>query len=253
MAMTASVRQALSPALFAFFDCLKTAGYEAPSKVKSEVIADLFRQFFGIPCPMLTHDASSLLQRFRYSDVFLQPGLERHKHVRGFWGVHDNKVLILLDAARPDPSKIKSLLHEIAEMLLKIDYDSNKQACELSDKDREKWANSFAAMVKMPREVFLPAVEMYGIDLPLLSEIFCETLAGISRHIRDLYMPDRPFYFGRVSLEHDPERKCSDLIPCLEQSGGVCVYVADAAKTNSVSTHRRHGGALPTWGSIACS
>jgi hypothetical protein len=244
--LTEAQRQALSPELFSFFDELITKGHATLSTISSEVAADEFREFFGLVCPMGTGDTRTLLERMQYRNVFLHKGLERQKHVRGAWGVHGNQVLILIDSARPDPSKIKTLLHEIAEMLLEISYDHNPSQVRLDDGKRENWANKFAAFVKMPRHLFIPKFIEYQVDLEALSEIFAETLAGVTRHIRDLCLPDRPFYYGRVSLEHDPERHCPDLVPYLHQ-GGVCVYVVDAAKSNVIDWRRPRGGALPVY------
>lgn len=245
--MSEKVRRALSPALFRFYEKCMSQGHHCISAERAEVSADAFRAFFGLVCPMGTADTRTLLERIEYREVYLQPGLERQKHIRGHWSIQHNEVLILIDAARPDPSKIKTLLHEIAEMLLEISYSSNPETQPLDDQKREDWANKFAAFVKMPRDMFLSAYQEHGLDLPALSDIFAETLAGVSRHIRDLCMPEIPFYFGRVSLEHRPEIHCSDLVPYLEQNHGVCVYVADAAKSRVVDWRRRRGGALPVY------
>ena len=248
--LSEKARQALSAELFRFHKYMMDQGHALLSLSSAEEVADCFREFFGIFCPMGTADTRTLLERMEYRNVYLQPGMERRSHNRGFWGLNGtdgNQVLILLDAARPDPSKIKTLLHEIAEMLLAISYDSNPAEVPLDDENRERWANKMAAFVKMPRTLFLNAVERYGIDLELLSDEFAETLAGVSRHLRDLYFTDKPFYFGRVSLEHDPERHCSDLMPSLKKSGGICVYVADAVKSSTIDWRKRSGGALPIY------
>jgi len=240
-------RQAISPDLYCFFNELINRGCALLSTTSAEEVADHFREFFGLICPMGTGDARTLLERINYRNVFLRSGLERQKHVRGHWSIHNNQVLILIDASRPDPSKIKTLLHEIGEMLLEISYDRNSDEVRLNDKKREEWANKFAAFVKMPRHLFIPAFIEHHVDLEILCDIFAETLGGVSRHIRDLCLSEKPFYFGRVSLEHDPESNCSDLVPYLQESGGLCVYVADAAKTKVVDWRRRRGGALPVY------
>ena len=244
---TDRTQQAISSELFRFYDYLSSQGCISLSVHKAEEAAGYFSRFFGIVCPMGTSDTRTLLERMKYCNVYLQPGLERRNHARGFWGVEKNQILILLDAARPDPSKIKTLLHEIAEMMLEICYGRNPNVVRLDDKKREDWANKFAAFVKMPRDLFMAAFQKYGVDLESLCDEFAETFAGVSRHIRDLCLPDRPFYFGRVSLENNPERHCSDLVPHLEKSGGICVYVADAAKSRVVDWKRHSGGALPVY------
>ena len=239
--------KAISSELFRFYDYMRGEGCVSLSTQRPEEAAMYFSRFFGILCPMGTSDTRTLLERIEYRNVYLQPGLEKRNHARGFWGVEKNQILILLDAARPDPSKIKTLLHEIAEMMLEISYDCDQSAVRLDDKKREAWANKFAAFVKMPRDLFVEAFHKYGVDLEPLCDEFAETFAGVSRHIRDLCLPDQPFYFGRVSLENDPERHCSDLVPHLEKSGGICVYVADAAKSSVVDWKRHLGGALPVY------
>lgn len=247
MEMSEAVRQAISPALFEFLDVLQTKGFNAPSDELPEAIADEFVRFFGLSFPVSQYDVSSLLYRMNYDDVFLQPGLEKQHRIRGFWDINNkNKVQILLDASRPDPSKIKSLHHETSEQFLLAGYDKYRKRAVLADRDRENWANRFAAMVKMPPERFLAEFNRHGLNLALLAnDIFYDTLAGVARQVRDLCLSERPFYFCRVSLEHDPQRKCPDLLPCLEQSGGVCVYVADAVKTKLVHVRRIRGGGLP--------
>ena len=193
--LTDKQRHALSPELFSFYDDLVAKDLATLSAIPAEVAADAFREFFCIVCPMGTGDTRTLLEKMQYRDIFLKKGLEREKHVRGHWSIQNNQVLILIDSARPDPSKIKTLLHEIGEMLLEISYDNNPDAERLSDKKREEWANKFAAFVKMPRHLFIPAYLNHHVDLEVLSDIFAETLGGVSRHIRDLCLSEKPFYF----------------------------------------------------------
>lgn len=247
MEMSESVRQAISPALFAFLENLRIKGFDAPSDELPEAVADEFVDFFGLSFPVSQYDVSSLLCQMQYDDVFLLPGMEKRHRVRGYWDVSRNKKMtILLDASRPDPSKIKSLHHETSEQFLLVGYDKYKTKTILSDRDRENWANRFAAMVKMPPDKFKSEFVSHGLNLELLANsIFSDTLAGVARQIRDLCLKDRPFYFCRVSLEHDPEHNCSDLLPCLGESEGLCVYVADSVKTKMVHTRRTRGGGLP--------
>lgn len=245
--LTEAQRRALSPELFRFFNELIAEDYGPLSATSSELAASKFREFFGIICPMGTADTRTLLERIEYRNVFLQKGMERRSTLKGQWLVQHNQVLILIDSARPDPSKIKTLLHEIAEMLLEISYDHHPGEDRLDDKKREDWANKFAAFVKMPRHLFIPAFIEHHVDLEILSEIFAETLAGVTRHIRDLCLPEKPFYYGRVSLEHNPEQNCPELVPILNRDGGVCVFVVDAAKSKVVDWRRPRGGALPVY------
>ncbi len=247
------LRTALSKELFAFVNYLRREGF-VPQPGSERVMAEAFTRFFHVPCPMLTTHASGLLEQVDYNEVYLQPGLEKYLHTRGQWRVepvpgmdHQLIVVILIEEARPDPSKIRSLLHELVEQIAYIYYDGHPEIA-FTDAEREEWANRFAAYVKMPKLNFLPCVNELGLDHPKIASVFDETLAAVSRHFRDLVMKSRPYYFGRVRVEPHPERYCPNqgIEEALRKTGGFCVKVVDAVKTDAVKGRLKRG-ALPLY------
>lgn len=252
-----SVRQALSKELFAFVRSLKLddiyINVDSPQQIimTAEKVASHFTNFFSLPCPMVTCHASSLIQQVQINEVYLQPGLEKFLHIRGQWITerdieHDKLiVIILIEEARPDPSKIKTLLHELIEQVLYIYYDGPPP---FADNLREKWADQFAAFVKMPREKFSRSVLRLGLDHVAIADEFQETFSGVSRHIRNLIMKDRPYYFSRVRVEGKPQIRCphQGIEAKILETGGICVKVEDAVRTGPVKG-RLKNGSLPLY------
>lgn len=244
--MDASVRQAFAPALRQFCQLLAKDGV-LPHRVDARVVATYFRTIFQIPCPMNFRDAGVLLFRLAIPEVYFQYRLEAERQIRGTWLGYNSVVKVFLDDARPPASIIKTLLHELAEIILSISYEMEAAPKILKSRERERWANKFAAMVKMPPGLFQPEAESCGLDLRMLAENYKDTIAGVSRQVRDLNASGLVYYVARFDVERHPEKNCPSLLKVIEASGGLPVLMADVVRTPRVSTRRRRGGALPPY------
>lgn len=208
-----------------------------------EAIADEFREFFMIPCPMEVIDSSQLLNELDYTEVFLKKGLFRDQHIRGRWIVYKKFMMrIFVDAEPPSARWIKSLLHEIIEPLFKLSYMLWPGAPRPTKHEQEHWARRFAAMVKIPAKDFPETALRCGFDLEVLKNIYSDTLACSARQIRDLVMYNRVFCYARFEVVNNPTVHCPRLIPVLEQSNGICIKVLDAARSMQ---KRRAKGSMP--------
>jgi hypothetical protein len=251
MLLNEAMRRALSPFLFDFCCWMSGQGHPPPSVLGARRVAELFRSFANLPQPIAISDMTDLLRRLGYDDVFLIPGLEKTLGgARGHWGISKNKdgkdiIRTVIEAGRPSASRIKTVEHELYEQILVVSEDIFPNPPRLNKKQIEREADLFAAVLKLPVNDFLRDVEDYGIDLPKLTQKNLETLGCATRHIRDFVMPNRPFYFCRMSIERHPDRRCPDLMHCLEESNGLCVFIQDAVKTKSVSRHRNQTHPLP--------
>jgi len=170
-------------------------GDEKLCSASAEEAACRLRKCFALPTPMAQAHASAFIYRFDDVKCFLKPGLELTKQVKAFWASWDGEHYMLVDPDRPIPSRFKSVLHEFAEQLLDISHLRHPEVKIRKTKKREKWANLFAACIVMPPDVFRKAFADYQLDLEMLKNYFGDTLAGVSRHIRDLVLSNRPFYF----------------------------------------------------------
>ncbi|MBC7526995.1 MAG: ImmA/IrrE family metallo-endopeptidase [Chthonomonadaceae bacterium] len=156
--------------------------------VPPEEFARCFRIHFEIPFPMGMPDASIMVQNMEDIKFYIQPGLENKLNIRGFWISKGSSHIILVDAERPDPSKIKTVIHELSEQILTISHNLHPEILKRSDKSREQFVNAVAAHVKMPSEKFRKQIECFGLDVEQLTQANNDTLAGVARHIRDLVM-----------------------------------------------------------------
>lgn len=218
-----------------------------PHLADAEVAAQYFRAVFQIPSPVTMRDMGVLLHRLALPEIYLRNDLYATKKIKGEWSKHRQAIRIYLDAARPEEEIVKALLHELGELVLAVGYDVHQlpRDQELSDKKRERWAQRFVAMVKMPPPLFRYEAFSCGLDLRHLRGFFEDTLAGVSRQVRDVCIPDKPFYVARFNVERHPERRCPLLIKTIEASGGLPVLMEDVVRTKPVDTRRRRGGALP--------
>jgi hypothetical protein len=91
---------------------------------------------------------------------------------------------ILVDANRPAGSRTKTALHEVIEAVWQTYMEILGK--KINVKERELWCNRFAAMVKMPPDVFAPKAIQCGMDVRILADAFDDTLAGVSRQLRDV-------------------------------------------------------------------
>ena len=244
--MDDSARQAFAPALRKF--CRLLANDDIlPHQADARVVAAYFRAIFQLPCPMGFRDAGVLLFRLAIPEVYFRPGMEEKEQIRGMWLGQNSVVKVFLDDARPPASIIKTLLHELAEIILDISYEYEDAPKVLKVREQERWANTFAAMVKMPPALFQPEAGRCGLDLRLLAENYKDTIAGASRQVRDLNASGLVFYVARFDVERRPEKNCPALMKVIEASDGLPVLMADVVRTPRVNTRRRRGGALPPY------
>jgi hypothetical protein len=241
-----SLQLAFSPALTDFTKRLLELCVR-PSSDSPETLAHHFVQAFRLPCPIEFKHMGVLLYRLAYRDVVFHPGLEEELDVRGLWMLYGDVVCIMIDPDRPPASQIKTLLHELCEQILEISYSLDPSLPVLSGRDREHFASRFAAMCKMPPDIFARDAEETGLDLRELAELYKDTIAGVSRQIRDLVAVDKVFYTCRFEVVHKPEKECAPLLQLIEKSDGLPVRIADVVRTRRVRTRRRRGGALPAY------
>lgn len=219
-----------------------------PSPENATRIATEFRDWFEVPCPMRLSDATMLLERLGIRDVRLWPGLEDTTGCRGMYVGYRRMLTVRVESRRPEASRIKTLLHEIAEM---IEWQVLAQAPDvrqMGTRQRELWANRFAAMVKMPPMRFKELSDEIGLDLRQQAQLQHDTLAGVARHYRDLVMSGSVYYFARFDIVGRPDRLCPTLEPVIKRTGGSCVRLLDVVKTPVVNT-RVSGlcGRLPSY------
>lgn len=244
--MEESIRNAISPVLVEFCDEQHHVGRNI-CRAKAPDVAAVFRETMNLPCPLTWDQRGWLLQQLRYPEVYARPGLERETNNRGTWGAFGDKSWIFIDDARPPQSQLKTFLHELVEQALEYSASLLKDPPPMSVRMREDWANSFAAHCKMPPERFRRDALQCGLDLWWLKENYVDTIAGVSRHIRDVVMQHSSFYVCRFDVVTNPERHCVDLLPALNESGGICIRVADVARTKRMDISRRCGGGLPLY------
>ena len=211
-----------------------------------EEAACCFRKYFDLPTPMALAHASEFIYRFYDVKCFLQPSLEITKRIKALWVSWEGENYMLVDPDRPIPSQIKSMLHEFAEQLLAISHSRHPEVKIRKTRAREKWANQFAAYIVMPPDIFRKTFAEYQLDLEMVKKHFSDTLAGVSRHVRDLVLSDHPFYFCRLDLVYRPERVCEAMIPVIESTGGLCMIVRDVVRTGRIIT-RGINGSLPLY------
>lgn len=212
----------------------------------AEAVAGCFGLCFNLPTPMSKSDASQFISKLgRDVEVYLQPGLERITQVRGCWFIYGNRICIYIDPARPDASQVKTLIHEVMEPLLAISYALHPYIRQKTVHEREKFANAVAANVKMPPKDFMQKTAHSGLDLEGLALHYDETLAGVARHCRDLFMQGRVFYWCRCEIVYAPHRVCRDYMKLVKGIGGPYIRVVDAVHT--INVRRSRWGAFPKY------
>jgi hypothetical protein len=113
-------------------------------------------------------------------------------------------------------------------------------------KEREAWCNRFAAMVKMPPDVFATKANECGMDIRALTSEFDETLAGVSRQLRDVIFPGKLFYFCRFDvMRGSPRRAPASFRSALEESNGFVVRIVDVVKSRGVRLGEDYRSAFP--------
>jgi hypothetical protein len=231
--------------LIRFVDWIEKDG-SALSQMSPSELACCFTRTFELPHPIGLLEVENLIRTLLPAKVLLQPGLEKHNATRGHWFAFIQQCIILIDAERPDASRIKTLFHEIAEILLEISYQKHPHLPQLKEKERERFANRFAAYLKMPARAFIENFRQDLLDIVKLSDSHKETLAGVTRHLRDLVMSDRPFYFCRFDIVNSPNKVCPTLMETVQRVEGHCVLMIDVVRTAQVRTRRRSGN-LPAY------
>ncbi|GDX40695.1 hypothetical protein LBMAG21_09870 [Armatimonadota bacterium] len=214
-----------------------------------EALAGCLAHGFCLPAPLGMGEASAFISRLEGMAVYLQPGLENALQIRGCWVVNCDENLVFIEPNRPYASKIKTVLHEVTEILLEISYSLHPNIRRKSERERERFANKVAAFVKMPSKRFKEQVKRLGLDTELLTQENDDTLAGAARHIRDLIMQNRVFYWCRFEVVYSPHRTCPQLKEVVDSVDGHCVLTIDVART--MTEQRRKGGALPNY-NIPC-
>lgn len=209
-------------------------------------VARRIRGDFELPMPVTLADADRIVASMNDAKVYMQPGLEQTKHIRGTWFALPGIKMILIEPERPTPSRIKTLIHEVGEQMLEISHSRHQRVPMRRDRERERWADKLAAFVKMPADKFRRVFQQQQLDIEVIAEKMEDTLAGVVRHIRDLEMKQRPFYWCRFDIERRPQKYCPDLLDVVEASGGgYCICVVDAVPSNVIHNGRQ-GGGLPT-------
>lgn len=195
-----------------------------------ELTAREFRAWFDLPHPFTIDAASALLLRLAYRDVRLKPYFEHTCDLRGHWQAYAGAMTILVDANRPVASRLRTVLHEIIEPLWVASIAEHHDSICVAD--REHWCNRFAVMVKMPPEIFGPAAWACGLDVRHLAAEFGETLAAVTRHLRDTEFAREFFYYCRFELKFGQPKEASDrFVRALQKSRGLCVRTVDVVKT----------------------
>lgn len=214
-----------------------------------EALADCLARGFCLPAPLGVSEASQFISRIKGVRFYLQPGLENALQIRGWWVVVEDGCLVLIEPKRPDASRIKTVIHELTEQLLKISYALHPNIREKTRWRREDFANKVAAFVKMSAKRFREQVRRVGLDVELLKKENNDTLAGVARHLRDLIMQNRVFYWCRCEIVYASHRVCPKLKDVVDSTGGHCVLAVDVAR--SMKERRRKRGALPNF-NIPC-
>lgn len=187
--MNPDVKSAFSPALIDFCRRLGLTGIHPCSADAMEVAAH-FRAVFQLSLPIEFWDVGILISKLAYQSIQLSPTLEQESGVRGAWFANDTVVKIIIDASRPAASQIKTLFHELAEQILEISHSLDPSVSKPKEEAQERWANRFAAMCKMPPNIFRQDAVKYGLDLRELAALYKDTIAGVSRQVRDLIALD---------------------------------------------------------------
>ncbi len=203
-----------------------------------EELACCFRSWYHVPCPMDIENMGNMFRGSKDIQVYYMPEMEKELNIRGCWFKHLENHIVLIDPDRPQASRIKTYIHEVTEQLLDISYNFHPMLPRRSEKERERYANSVAACVKMPPDTFRKQVRRVGLDIESLAEENKETLAGVTRHLRDLIMEGRHFYYCRFDIVRSPRKNCPELADLAEQLGGKCILVQDVVRTSAINIKR---------------
>ncbi len=223
------------------------------TRVDPQVVAQRFRCAFNLRCPLHLDEARDLLLGLGNVTITTVPLMEQHQNRRGAWTFTPTGILIYVNDERPPASRVKTLFHELYEILVAVTAALNPHVYRLDKKEhrqeQERNANKFAAHIKMPLEEFVPTVDAIGYDLEGLTHSFSDTIAGVARQLRDYIAADGPFYAARCHFERAPDRRCPKLSGTLNASGGVAVRIEDIIRTSWISRRRAawKQGALPIY------
>lgn len=212
-------------------------------------IAELWRGLFGLPLPLGMNEASAFVQDLKGIQVLLQPRLEVSMRfsVRGIWVEFNGRCFVLIDAERPNPSRIRTLIHELSEKLLHISHLLHPDIPERTSKAREQWATEVAVYVKMPPEKFCAQVAQVNLDIEVLKDENDETLGCVARHLKNWIMSTNVYYWCRFDLAPYGLKKDAGLARVAASLGGACIRVVDVVRSPLVDISRRQVGGLPDY------